>query len=116
MTQTSLGKDGLPLPLRQKIAQVGQQIKLARKRRGLTMQAMADRMFVARKTLHRLESGEPGVSFGILAAALLILGLEDDLDHLARPEADRTANLLDRQRYDEKQRVRPAKAEVDLDF
>lgn len=116
MTQKTLGKEGLPLSLRQKMAQVGQQIKLARKRRGLSMQEMADRMFVTRKTLNRLESGEPGVSVGILAAALLTLGLEDDLDHLARPETDQTANIIDRQRYDQKQRIRPARSKVDLDF
>jgi transcriptional regulator with XRE-family HTH domain len=78
MTHKTLGKDGLPLPLRQKIAEVGQQIKLARKRRGMTMQEMAGRMFVTRKTIGRLESGDPGVSFGVLAAALLVLGLEND--------------------------------------
>ena len=70
MTQKTLGKDGLPLSLRQTMAKVGLNIKLARKRRGLTMQDMAERMFVTRKTLNRLESGDPGVSFGILAAAL----------------------------------------------
>lgn len=115
MTRKTLGKEGLPLSLRQKIVQVGQQIKLARKRRGLTMQNMADRMFVTRKTLNRLESGDPGISFGILASALLTLGLENDLNHLANPETDITGNLIDKQRYDQKQRIRPSR-KVDLDF
>ena len=115
MTHKTLGKDGLPLLLRQKMARVGQHIQLARKRRGMTMQEVADRMFVTRKTLNRLESGDPGVSFGILAAALLTLGLENDLDHLASPETDRTANIIDRQNYERKQRVRSAR-KVDLDF
>ena len=55
--------------MRQQIVQLGRQIQLARKRRGLTMQEMADRMFVTRKTLTRLESGDPGVSVGVLASA-----------------------------------------------
>ena len=115
MTQKTLGKDGLPLSLRQTMAKVGLNIKLARKRRGLTMQDMAERMFVTRKTLNRLESGDPGVSFGILAAALLTLGLENDLSHLAKPENDRTANIIDKQSYDQKKRIRPSR-KVDLDF
>lgn len=116
MTQNTLGKKGIPLSLQEKMAAVGQQIKLARKRRGLSMQEVAERMFVTRKTLKRLEDGEPGVSFGILASALLILGLEDDLDHLARPETDRTANIIDRRHYDRKKRIRPTRGEVDMDF
>jgi transcriptional regulator with XRE-family HTH domain len=115
MTQKTLGKDGLPLSLRQKMAQVGLNIKLARKRRGLTMQDMAKRMFVTRKTLNRLESGDPGVSFGILAAALLALGLENDLGHLAKPENDLIANVIDKQSYDQKKRIRPSR-KIDLDF
>lgn len=105
----------MPLSLRHKINAVGSHIRLARKRRGLTMQAMADRMFVTRKTLNRLESGDPGVSFGILASALLTLGLENDLSHLANPEADRTGNMIDKQGHDQKQRIRPTR-KTDLDF
>lgn len=115
MTQKMLGKEGLPLSLRQILIQVGQNIRLARKRRGLTMQDMAGRMFVTRKTLNRLESGDPGVSFGILAAALLALGLEKDLSHIAKPENDLTANIIDKQSYDNKKRIRPSR-KIDLNF
>ena len=115
MTQKTLGKDGLPLSLKRLLIQVGQNIKLARKRRGLTMQDMAGRMFVTRKTLNRLESGDPGVSLGILAAALLTLGLENDLGYLAKPENDLTANIIDKQSYDNKKRIRPSR-KIDLDF
>ena len=115
MTRNTLGKHGLPLSLRHKIAKVGQQIKLARKRRGLTMKEMADRMFVTRKTLYRLEAGDPGVSFAILASAMLTLGLENDLDHLADPDTDTTGNLMDKRSHDQKQRIRPSR-KVDMDF
>ena len=115
MARKTLGKDGLPLALRHKIARVGGDIRLARKRRGWTMQEVADRMFVTRKTLNRLESGDPGVSLGILAAALLALGLENDLDALADPENDHTGNMIDRQQHDRKQRVRSSR-KIDLDF
>lgn len=115
MTHKSSGKEGLPLSLRNTMKTVGHNIRLARKKRGLTMQDMADRMFVTRKTLTRLESGDPGVSVGILASALLTLGLENDLGKLANPEADITGNILDREKYDKTQRVRRPK-KIDMDF
>lgn len=115
MTRKTLGKDGLPLSLRKQIIQVGQQIKLARKRRGLTMQEMADRMLVTRKTLTRLESGDQGVSIGVLASALMSIGLESDLINLANPEKDSVANMIDKQGHNQKQRIRPSQ-KVDLDF
>ena len=115
MAHQSLGKEELPLSLRNIIKTIGHNIKLARKKRGLTMQDMADRMFVTRKTLNRLESGDPGVSVGILASALLTLGLENDLNKLAEPEADITGNIIDREKYDQKQRVRQRK-KIDMDF
>jgi transcriptional regulator with XRE-family HTH domain len=116
MTRKTLGRDGLPRPLKQKLANVGQQIKLARKRRRMTMKEMAKRMFVTRKTISRLESGDPGVSFGVLGAALLVLGLENDLDHLAQPESDTVGNLIDRRGHERKQRVQPSRDTVNLDF
>lgn len=115
MTRKTFGKEGLPLSLRDKIIKVGQNIKLARKRRKFTMQDMAERMFVTRKTLQRLESGDPGVSFSILASALLSLGLESDLEKIADPETDSMGNIIDRERYDKKQRVRQSK-KIDMDF
>ncbi|BBO74348.1 transcriptional regulator [Desulfosarcina widdelii] len=116
MTHKTLGKDGLPLAVKQKLTEVGQQIRLARKRRKMTMQDLAGRMFVTRKTLGRLESGDPGVSLGVLAAALLALGLENDLTRLAGPEDDTVGNILDRERHEKTRRIRPASGKVDLNF
>ena len=66
-------------------------------------------MFVTRKTLNRLESGDPGVSMSVLAAALLTLGLESDLEKLANPEMDNTGNIIDREKYAKIQRIRQQK-------
>ena len=46
-------------------------------------------------TLMRMEAGEPGVSMGIYATALWLLGRCDALAALAAPEADRGALELD---------------------
>ena len=115
MTRKTLGKEGLPLSLQEIIKHIGENIKLARKRRNLTMQDMAHRMFITRKTLTRIEKGDPGVSIGIIASALLVLGIENDLNHLADPDSDKTGNLLDKKQHNLKKRVRKKKT-IDMNF
>lgn len=78
------------------------------------MEDMASRMFVTRKTLSRLEKGDPGVSLAVFASALLVLGLEKDLIEIAAPEKDKTGIFLEMQRLPE--RIRKQKNKDDLDF
>jgi transcriptional regulator with XRE-family HTH domain len=71
-------------PKHQKILeQVGENIKLARKRRGLTSLQVAERANVHRTTLYQLEKGNPGVSIGTMFNVLRVLGLQDDFLQLA---------------------------------
>ena len=59
---------------------VGEQIRLARLRRDLTAELVAERAGISRSTLWKVESGEPGVAMGIYAAVLHALnGLDADL-------------------------------------
>lgn len=44
---------------------------------------MAERAYVSRTTLRKLEHGDLTVATAILARVLEVLGLEQDLDHLA---------------------------------
>jgi transcriptional regulator with XRE-family HTH domain len=44
------------------LEQMGENIKLARKRRRLTTQQVAERAGISRNTLYLLEKGNPGVS------------------------------------------------------
>jgi len=117
MTRSTGGIKGLPTALRQRLKVLGNNIRLARKRRRLTMQDLADRMFVTRKTLKRLEDGDPGTSIGVMASALLVLGLEDDLTRVADPQNDTVGNALDRDHHERMLRTRkPAGKRVDLNF
>lgn len=56
---------------------VGEQIKLARLRRNLTASLVAERAGISRATLWKIESGDPAVSFGNVAAALHALNYMD---------------------------------------
>ncbi len=65
------------------LEQVGENIKLARKRRKLTMIQVAERAGIARSTLHLIESGKPSVAMGAYFNVLRVLGLQDDFLKLA---------------------------------
>lgn len=47
---------------------------------------MAERVGVSRMTMHKLERGDLSVGLGILVRALGVLGLDADLDLLARDD------------------------------
>ncbi len=73
---------------------VGQQIKLARLRRKLSTELVAERAGISRATLWSIENGEPSVSFGAYVALLAkddILGRTyQDLDLLPKKRAPKT--------------------------
>lgn len=77
-------KKKLLFPKHQKImVQLGENIKLARKRRKLTTVQVSDRAGIDRSTLYLIEKGNSGVSMGAYFNVLRVLGLQDDFLKLA---------------------------------
>jgi transcriptional regulator with XRE-family HTH domain len=68
---------------------------------------MAERVFVSRSTLQKVEQGNPGVSLGVYATALFILGLSERIADLADISTDSVGLQLDEARLP--QRVRASK-------
>jgi DNA-binding XRE family transcriptional regulator len=69
------------------LEQLGENIKLARKRRRLTTIQVAERAGVDRSTLYEIEKGTPSVSMGAYFNTLRVLGLQDDFLKLASDDA-----------------------------
>ena len=69
----------LPRKLTEKMQIVGEQIKLARLRRNLSMAQVAERATCSELTLSRVEKGLPTVSIGIYLRVLYALQLDDDI-------------------------------------
>jgi transcriptional regulator with XRE-family HTH domain len=65
---------------------LGQRLQLARCRRDLSTTVFAERVGISRNTLKRLEEGDPNVSLGTYLRALRVLGLEADIDTVARDD------------------------------
>nr|WP_293294579.1 helix-turn-helix transcriptional regulator [Allomuricauda sp.] len=81
-------KKAILLPKYQKIFDgIGENIKLARKRRKLTAEQVAERAGIHRATLHRVEKGDPTVAMGIYFNVLKVLNLESDFSKIARDDA-----------------------------
>lgn len=65
---------------------LGERLRLARLRRRISLTEMGARVDASRVTLARLERGELTVGLAVLVRVLGVLGLEDDLDALARDD------------------------------
>ena len=77
-------KKAILLPKYQKIFDgIGENIKLARKRRKLSAEQVAERAGIHRATLHRVEKGDPSVAIGIYFNVLKVLNLENDFSKIA---------------------------------
>ena len=61
------------------LKELGENIKLARKRRKLSEAQVAERANIARSTLQLIEKGVTGVSMSSYLQVLFVLGLERDL-------------------------------------
>ena len=97
----------LPLPAERALRKLGRDLALARRKRGISTNDMAARLFVSRDTLWRLERGDPTVALGTLVTATFILNLHDRLANLVAPGSDELALNLDERRLP--QRIHRAK-------
>lgn len=85
---------------------LGEQIRLARLRRDLSSEQIAERAGIARVTLIKIEKGDEGVAMGNYFRVLAALGLDKDLlqvakdDELGRRLQD--AKLITRERASKK--------------
>ena len=65
---------------------LGENIRLARLRRGFSMELVAERAGMSRTTLRSIERGEAGVTLGAYANVLHTLGLHEDIELIARDD------------------------------
>lgn len=96
----------LPRKLEQKMEIVGEQIKLARLRRDLSIAQVAERATCSPLTVSRIEKGAPTVAIGIYLRVLYALQLEDDILFIAQEDklgkSLQDLNLKNRERASKK--------------
>jgi transcriptional regulator with XRE-family HTH domain len=72
--------------LKRLLGGVGTRLREARLRRAYSAETIAQRAGINRKTLSRVEQGDPGVGLGVYARVMQALGLDQDLEKLARDD------------------------------
>jgi transcriptional regulator with XRE-family HTH domain len=97
-----------PLPaVARVLIDLGRKIRLARQRRGLPAELLAERAGMSRPTLRAIERGDASVTLGAVTNVLHSLGLEGDLALVARD--DQLGRKLQDAGLEAKRRVRVPK-------
>jgi len=86
---------------------LGENIRLARLRRDLSAEMVAQRAGISRQTLSTLENGSGSVSMAAWVQALFVLGLEKDLEMVARD--DELGRVLQDAKLPSRKRARKAR-------
>ena len=92
----------LPRAARKALIKLGGDIAVARKKRRISTVSMAERAFISRGTLYKLEKGDPSVSMGIYATVLSLLGLIEGLGEVADRGRDTLGLDIDETRLPQK--------------
>ena len=75
------------LPKQERMMQtLGENLHLARLRRDMSSEQVAERAGISRNTLIKIEKGDEGVAIGMYFRVLIVLGLQDDLLLIARDD------------------------------
>ena len=98
--------DVLPPAVRRSLAKFGRDMAIARRKRGLTTLAVANRTGVSKNTYLRAEKGDPSVGLGVYAMALFVLGFGDPLSALIDMSRDDTGLLLDQESLPKRVRMK----------
>ncbi len=69
------------------LKEMGEQIRLARLRRDISVNLICERAYISRTSLWKVENGDPGVAIGIYAVVLhAIDNMDKDLLKIARDD------------------------------
>lgn len=102
-----------PNSAKEALLHLGEEIRLARKRRNWTIADLASKMEVSPPTVIALEKGQPTVSIGIAFSALWLLGLEKELSTLSEFNDVEGMELLNRRLP---KKIRHKKRDLNNDF
>lgn len=91
-------KKTLPTQAAERTKELGNRVRLARTRRGMSIAEVAAKAGINRNTLNALELGKPGVALGAYVTVLWALGLDKTLDAVAHPDTDSHGKTLEASR------------------
>lgn len=87
----------IPIHVNKALKKLGADLKEARIKRRLTMALVEERAGITHITLSKVEKGHAGVSIGIYAKVMFVLGLIDNIYNLAEPDNDSVGKIYDKE-------------------
>lgn len=101
---------------RDELRRLGENLRVARERRGLSVAELARRAGVDRRTIAKLEAGDPTASIGLLLQALSILSLARGFAEVVAPDNDIGAALEEVRRVRRGKTRAPVIGDDEVDF
>lgn len=87
-----------PAAVEKVLSQLGRNIRIARLRRKLRLEDLAERVGISRYLMSDIEKGKPTAAIAAYIGALWALGLSDDMRHIADPDRDAEGKALENAR------------------
>jgi transcriptional regulator with XRE-family HTH domain len=103
----------IPFEVSEAVKRLGENIRIARVRRRIRQEDLAEKCDITRKTLYGIENGLPGIAVGNIFTVLWTLGLIESTRAIAEPDEDEHGKILEAAK--QPQRVRDS-SDVDNDF
>lgn len=91
MPRQNTAPSDFPQAVLQQIAQLGQNIAIARKRRGESQAQWAKKLGVSQPTMARIERGDPAVSMAFYVMSMWLINQTEGLAALIAPQHDHAA-------------------------
>ena len=90
-----LTSEQLPREVLKHLEDLGDRIRIARVRRRMSAEDVAQACGIGRRTLYRIEHGEPGIALGTFLAVLWKLALLNTTGGVANPDTDDHGKILE---------------------
>lgn len=92
---TQVASNRLPREVLNHLEELGQRVRTARVRRRMSTEDLAQACGIGRRTLYRIENGEPGIALGTFLSVLWKLGLLETIHGVANPDTDDHGKTLE---------------------
>ena len=95
------------------LKRLGRNLRIARLRRKLSREELAERVGISRYVLADIEKGKPTTAIAAYLGALWVLGSLRDMREVADPDSDEEGKILERARSP---KTAPKRKTIDDDF
>ena len=111
MAKTDFFSSAIPSALNISLLELGANLQIARKRRKLSLQQVADKLNIGVRSISDAEKGKPATAVSTYLGLLWVYGMLDDLKNVAVPHKD-----VEGIRLEAVHKKKTIKSEYDNDF